>query len=219
MSDRRFRAVVFDMDGVLTDSEPAFYAAVNDVLARFDSHIAFDDYAVNIGQSTLVTWRNVIEVTGIAATVDEMEVAFEAPLLARLREPRGALPGARETIDRLRACGVPVGLCTASFGRWLDAILGGAGLSGLFDAISSAEMVEHTKPNAAPYLLAAEMLGVAPNDCIAVEDSASGVTSAVAAGMTVFQLRATATAAAPVAGIAGELRALRDFPFELVGCG
>jgi HAD superfamily hydrolase (TIGR01509 family) len=214
----RFRAVIFDMDGVLTDSEPAFYAAVNDVLARFGTHIPFDDYAVNIGQSTLLTWRNVIAATGIPATVEEMAEAFEAPLLARLAEPRGALPHARETVERLRECGVPVGLCTASFGRWLEAILGGAGLNGLFDAVSSADMVERTKPDPAPYRLCASMLGVEPEACIAVEDSVSGVRSALAAGLHVLQLRATATAAAPVPGISGELASLAEFPFHLAGC-
>ena len=215
---RRFRAVIFDMDGVLTDSEPAFYAAVNDVLAGFGTSIPFEEYAVNIGQSTLVTWRNVIAATRIPARVEEVEDAFEAALLARLAEPRGALPHARATIEQLRGCGVPVGLCTASFGRWLKAILGGAGLEGLFDAISSADMVERTKPDPAPYVLCAEMLAIPPGDCIAVEDSASGVRSALGAGMHVLQLRATATAAPPVPGIAAELASLSDFPFQLVGC-
>jgi beta-phosphoglucomutase-like phosphatase (HAD superfamily) len=62
------------------------------------------------------------------------------------------------------------------------------------------------------------MLGVPPHDCLAVEDSTSGVASAIAAGVTVYQLRATATAAPPVPGIAGVLHSLAEFPYGLVGC-
>jgi beta-phosphoglucomutase-like phosphatase (HAD superfamily) len=79
-------------------------------------------------------------------------------------------------------------------------------------------MVEQTKPHPAPYLLAAELLGAKPQECVAVEDSVSGVRSALDAGMHVLQLRATATAAAVVPGVASELQGLEEFPFALVGC-
>jgi HAD superfamily hydrolase (TIGR01509 family) len=205
------------MDGVLTDSEPAFYAAFNDVLAKFDKHIGVEEYARFIGNATPVSWAGVIEATGAPLTLEHALDIYEAPLMARLCEPRPPLPGARELIDALRARGVPIALCTASYSRWADAVLGGAGLLGLFDALSTADMVERTKPHPDPYLLAAKKLGFPPEACIAVEDRVSGVTSALRAGTHVLQLRATATAAAPVAGVAAVLKSLHDFPFELVG--
>jgi HAD superfamily hydrolase (TIGR01509 family) len=215
----RFRAVVFDMDGVLTDSEPAFHAAFNDILARYGKHIAVDEYKQIIGMATPDSWTHVIEMKDLPLTLDEALAIYETPLMARLREPRPPLPHARELIATLRSRGVPVALCTASYSRWADAILSGAGLAGMFDALSTADMVERTKPDAAPYLLAAEKLGVAPGACIAVEDSTSGLKSAMAAGMHVIQLRATATAAAPMTGVAGILDSLADFPLHLVAKG
>ncbi|HYM29139.1 MAG TPA: HAD family hydrolase, partial [Steroidobacteraceae bacterium] len=139
-----------------------------------------------------------------------------APLMARLREPRPALPGARALIDALRARRVPIALCTASYRRWVDAILPAAGLAGLFDAVSAADDAPATKPDPAPYLLAARMLGVAPERCIAIEDSANGLTSALASGACVIQLRATSTAAPPIAGVARIIESLREFPLEWV---
>jgi HAD superfamily hydrolase (TIGR01509 family) len=204
------------MDGVLTDSEPAFFAAYNDVLARFDTQIAMADYARFIGTATATTCAGIIRLKDLPLTVDEMAGALEPPLMARLREPRPPLPGARELIERLRQRGVPIALCTASYSRWADAILGGAGLTGLFDALSTADMVEQTKPHPAPYLLAARKLGVDAAECVAVEDSFSGVTSALAAGMHVLQLRATSTAAAPVDGVARIITSLSEFPQDLV---
>lgn len=210
-----YRAVVFDMDGVLTDSEPAFFAAVNDILMRYGERIEMHEYARFIGSATPDMWRAVIARKQLPLTLDEVLDMYDPPLMKRLHQPRPPLPGAVELIAALRTRRVPIALCTASYMRWVDAILGGAGLHGLFDALSTADMVERTKPDPAPYLLAAEKLGFAPRQCIAIEDSANGIASALAAGLRVLQLRATDTAARPVAGTT-TIASLADFPLDLV---
>ncbi len=212
----RFGAVCFDMDGVLTDSEPAFFAAVNDILARFGKHVTLDQYARFIGSATPAMWTAMIAIQELPATLEEILEAYEAPLMARLREPRPALPGARELLETLRARAVPLALCTASYRRWVDAILPAAGIDISFDAYATADVVTVTKPDPEPYLLAASQLGVAPARCIAVEDSVNGLTSALAAGMHVIQLRATKTAAAPQPGVAQVISSLAEFPLDLV---
>lgn len=211
-----YRAVLFDMDGVVTDSEPAFFAAVNDILGRYGTSIGLAEYARFLGTATPATWRGLIALKSLPVSLDDVLAEYEAPLMARLREPRPPLPGARGLLERLRAHGVPVALCTASYSRWVDAVLGSAGLAGMFDAISSADMVERTKPDPAPYALAASKLGFTASECVAVEDSGSGAASALAAGAYVIQLRATATAAPPVDGVAQIIHSLDEFPLELV---
>jgi HAD superfamily hydrolase (TIGR01509 family) len=211
-----YGAVIFDMDGVLTDSEPAFHAAVNDILARYGTSTPVDEYQQFIGMATPAMWAKMIALKRLPAPLDDILEAYEAPLMARLREPRPPLPGARELIDELRGRGVPIALCTASYSRWADAILGAAGLTGLFDALSTADMVDATKPDPAPYRLAAAKLGLAPERCVAVEDSTNGLTSAMRSGARVVQLRATSTAAPPLAGVSLVIRSLRDFPMEWV---
>lgn len=211
-----YRAVIFDMDGVVTDSEPAFFAAINDVLSRYGHTISTEEYAPNIGSSTPATWTAMIERFHLPVALDDIIEEYEGPLMERLRQPRPALPGARELIERLRANGVPVALCTASYQRWVDAILPAAGLDGLFDVISSADLVERTKPDPEPYRLAASMLGFEPQQCVAIEDSTNGLRSALAAGCCIVQLRATDTAAAPMPGVARVISSLDDFPMELV---
>jgi HAD superfamily hydrolase (TIGR01509 family) len=209
--------VIFDMDGVLTDSEPAFFAAVNDILARYGKHTSIEDYQWFIGMHTPEMWRKMLSLQGIQAPLEEILEAYETPLMARLREPRDPLPGARELIDELRGRGVPIALCTASYQRWVDAILGGAGLSGLFDAISAADEAPATKPDPAPYALAAKKLGFKPEECIAIEDSTNGLTSALGSGACVIQLRATMTAAPPMPGVARIIESLGEFPLEWLG--
>jgi HAD superfamily hydrolase (TIGR01509 family) len=208
------RAVIFDMDGVLTDSEPAFHAAVNDILGRYGHHIDLHDYEQYIGSATPARWTAMIARFSLPTTLDEILPAYEVPLMRRLRQPRAALPGARSLVERLKARGVPVALCSASYRRWVDGILPSAGLDGLFDVISTADLVPATKPDPAPYAHAAEMLGVAPGECVTIEDSLNGITSALGAGTRVVQLRATATSADPVPGVALVITSLDDFPMQ-----
>jgi HAD superfamily hydrolase (TIGR01509 family) len=210
------KAVVFDMDGVVTDSEPAFYAAINDVLARYGHHVGVDQYAPLIGSATPHTWATLIDWFKIDVPLDDVIAEYETPLMERLRQPRPALPGARDLIEKLRERGVPVALCTASYMRWVEAILAAAGLSGLFEAISCADMVERTKPDPAPYALAARLLGLEPPQCIAIEDSANGIASALAAGCWTIQLRATETAAPPTDGVRMVIHSLAEFPLGLL---
>ena len=211
-----FRAVLFDMDGVLTDSEPAFHADVNHILTGFGHHIALHDYEQYIGSATPAMWTAMIARFDLPASLDEILLAYEPPLIERLRQPRNALPGARDLVTTLKSRGVPIALCTASYRRWVDAILPSAGLDGLFDVLSTADLVTSTKPDPAPYALAASMLGLEASECVAIEDSVNGVTSALRAGAHVIQLRATPTSAAPVAGVAMVITALDQFPLSLV---
>ena len=203
LRSRRFRAVIFDMDGVLTDSEPAFHAAINDILARYGKHVAHrglrpvhrhgdarhvdeDDRHAGAVRAARRHHR------GVRARADGSACASRAP----------PSPARANWSIRLRDRGVPIALCTASYRRWVDAILPSAGLDGLFDVLSTCEMVTKTKPQPEPYLLAAEKLGVPPELCVAIEDSTNGLTSALGAGMHVIQLRATGTAAPPMPGVA-----------------
>jgi HAD superfamily hydrolase (TIGR01509 family) len=216
-SAARFGAVIFDMDGVLTDSEPAFHAAVNDILARYGESISLHDYEGFIGTATPVMWQRMIALKRLPAQLDEILEMYEAPLMKRLRQPRPPLPGARELLERLRGRGVPTGLCTASYRRWAEAILGAAGIAADFDAIVAADDVERTKPDPQPYERAASLLRCAPQRCIVVEDSVSGLTSALASGAHVIQLRATSTSAPPMPGVACVIASLDDFPIDLLG--
>lgn len=204
------------MDGTLTDSEPAFHAAINDILARYGKHVPIGEYGPFIGMETPATWTKMIAMQGLPVALDDVIAEYEPVLMEHLRQPRPALPGARELVLKLRERGVPIALCTASYKRWVDAILAAAGLDGLFDVLSTCDMVTKTKPQPEPYLLAAEKLGVGPELCVAIEDSTNGLTSALRAGMYVVQLRATGTAAAPMPGVARVISSLHDFPLELV---
>ena len=220
MSPKRggYRAVVFDMDGVLVDSEPAFFEAVNLVLAPAGKQVPWDEYLSLIGTSTSHTWRSVLKIVGLdPEEAQPYADRYDDKLLEVLGRKRELLPGVRGLIDELRARRVPVGLATSSRQVWVEALLGGVGLPlDTFDAVVWREQVERGKPAPDLYRHAVELVGVAPERCIAVEDTPTGIEAARVAGMYAVQVRAASSALPPIDDADLVIETLEDFPLALL---
>ena len=180
----RYRAVIFDMDGLLLDTEVLWQQAEEALFAAHGAVFSHEDKMRVIGTSFEHTAEFFAERLGEpeergAELVDEMIEMMHAALL---RDVAGR-PGALELVAGLRGR-VPLGLASNSPRRLVDAALRTAGLLDGFDAIVTADDVARAKPAPDLYLLACERLGVAPGDALALEDSASGVAAAKAAGLT-----------------------------------
>jgi HAD superfamily hydrolase (TIGR01509 family) len=216
-----YHAVIFDMDGVLVDSEPAFHEAVNDLLSPTGKQVSWEDYLSLIGTSTSHTWRSVLRMVGLDPEEAQPYAERYGPkLLEVLGRKRELLPGVRALIDELRARGLPAGLATSSRREWVEALLGGVGLPlDTFDAVVWREQVERSKPAPDLYLHAAELAGVAPALCIAIEDTPTGIAAARAAGMFAVQVRSASSALPPIEDADLVLDSLVDFPLELLGEG
>jgi len=194
----RFRAVIFDLDGVLWDGEPLYHEAFNVVLAPLGHRVSEDDYNQVIGQSVEACWDWMWERFKLTEPAASFLPAYDRAVLRLLERPAEPLPGVRRLISELRRLGVPIAVASASLRAWVDATLRGLGLEGAFDATVSASEVASAKPAPELYLTAAARLGVAPERCLAVEDTLAGVRSAKAAGMFALQLRAASTALPPL---------------------
>ena len=213
----RYRAVVFDLDGVLWDGEPLYREAFNVVLRPIGHEVTVPQYEQIIGSSVEAAWEWVIgrfKLTGLPA---QFHAAYDVAVLDLLAQPVEPLPGVRETIARLKSIPVPVGLASASLRQWVDATLAGIGLAAEFDVTVSASEVERAKPAPDMYLTAAEKLGVPAAECIAVEDTRTGVASARAAGMYVVQVRAASTALPPIEEADAVIESYAEFDFSLAG--
>ncbi len=213
-----YRAVIFDMDGVLADSEPAFFEAVNEVLVPTGKRIDWERYQQLLGTSVSTTWDGVLQMLDLDA--DDVQPYLDRygdTLLEVLRRPRPLLPGVDTIMKELKRRAVPIGLATSSWQAWVEALLGAVGLPlDTFDALVWRQMAERGKPAPDLYLKAAELLHVAPDRCIAVEDTPSGIASAKEAGMYAVQVRAASTAFPPIESADLVLDSLEDFPLAMV---
>ncbi|SET60719.1 haloacid dehalogenase superfamily, subfamily IA, variant 3 with third motif having DD or ED [Nonomuraea wenchangensis] len=177
-------ACVFDLDGVLVDSEPVWEEVRRAFVAEHGGTWQPDTQSRLMGMST-GEWAAYLHELGVRLTPDEIARGVVDRMTARYRDEVPLMPGAVEAVRRL-AAERTLGLASSSPRRLIDVVLDAAGLTACFAATVSTEEVERGKPAPDGYLEAARRMGVDPGGCVAVEDSSNGLRSAYAAGMRVI---------------------------------
>jgi HAD superfamily hydrolase (TIGR01509 family) len=180
-------AVIFDMDGVLIDSEQIWDEVREELARERGGRWHQRAQADMMGMSSTEWSRYMHDVIGLPEPPEEINKEVVRRLLARYKESLPLLPGAVEAVERL-AKRWPLGLASSSNREVIDAVLEQAEIAHLFRATVSSEDVEHGKPAPDVYLEAARRLGVDPTSCAAIEDSQNGIRSARAAGMRVIAI-------------------------------
>jgi len=178
-------AVLWDMDGTLVDTEP-YWIATEYALAEKYGGTWSQEHALNLVGNDLLESGDYIRVhMGIDRTPQQIVDELLDGVVERVRHEVPWRPGARELLADLRAHSVPCALVTMSWQRFVEPILARLPADA-FAAVVTGDRVEFGKPHPEPYLTAAAELGVATQDCIAIEDSNTGAKSAVAAGCVVL---------------------------------
>jgi HAD superfamily hydrolase (TIGR01509 family) len=180
-------AVIFDLDGVLIDSEHV-WDDVRQELAEERGGRWHDQASRDMmGMSSHEWSRYMHDVIGLSESAEEINAEVVRRMEAVYRERVPLLPGAVEAVERL-AARWPLGLASSSNRELIDLVLETSGLDGSFKAVVSSEEVPRGKPAPDVYLEAARRLGVEPTQCAAVEDSENGIRSAKAGGMRVIAI-------------------------------
>ncbi len=185
----RFAAVIFDMDGVLIDSEPLHFAVANEVLGVLGHSLSREENEEFIGTTTEFFWEVLIERRGLPNTAVYWQDRYDEAVLRVLSREWPPMPGVAELLRRLQTMRTKLAVASSARTSWIEATLRSIGLADVFQAQASGDDVLRGKPAPDIYLLAAERLGVAPAQCVAIEDSPNGVLSAVRAGMAVLGVR------------------------------
>jgi sugar-phosphatase len=180
----QFDAILFDMDGVLVDSEPLWKIAMEEVFTALGSKLTKTDFQKTVGMridQVILFWK---EIEGWKEQVQDIEYQIIERMVALIREEGQALPGVQDTVMHFNKI-KKVGLASSSPKKLIDSVLQKTQLNPFFHGVFSAENEPFGKPHPAVYLTAANQLGVNPNRCLVIEDSLNGVISAKAANMTV----------------------------------
>jgi HAD superfamily hydrolase (TIGR01509 family) len=180
-------AVVFDLDGVLIDSEPVWEEVRRGLVAERGGHWAPDAQRRLMGMSTREWARYLSEDLGVGLPPEEVAALVVDRMAARYRERIPFLPGAVEAVSRL-AARWPLGLASSAPAVLIETVLQAAALRSYFQVTMSTEQVPHGKPAPDIYLAVTARLGVPPSSSAAVEDSSNGLRSAAAAGLHVIAI-------------------------------
>ncbi len=182
MTETRPLAVLWDMDGTLIDSEPYWLLSEKNLAEIHGKQWSEQDGLDLIGQSLYDSSRTIQEKLGSNLSPEEIMHQLTDAVVAQLNQEISWRPGAIELLTALRAHGVKTALVTMSLGRMARAVADQIPFHA-FDVVVAGDDVSKGKPDPEPYLKAAELLGVAPEACVAIEDSPTGLRSAIAAGI------------------------------------
>ena len=191
--EQRLRGVIFDMDGVVVDSEPLSMATIAEIIGEHGGHTDPALLAGLTGVNLAEVLRAAAAHSGRALDAAALYRSYQERYLPRLRACAVPTPGLAGLVAALRAAGVPIGLASSSSLTEIDVVVRALRLGPVLGAIASADEVARPKPAPDVYRLAIERLGTGPDGVVAIEDSATGAASANAAGLLCVGVRTAVT--------------------------
>lgn len=187
------KAVIFDMDGTLIDSQPIWYQVSTDFFQKNGFPVTMDDTIKLTGSPVAKLVDYVLQAYGqkdkarVQLVTELMDYAVSEILAAK-----PLLPNVKDVLAQLKQQGIKMAVASASPRNMLQGIVDSCGIAEYFDYLASAEELDYNKPHPAVYLHAAQQLGVNPTECFAVEDSVLGMISGKAASMKTVVIPAQA---------------------------
>jgi HAD superfamily hydrolase (TIGR01509 family) len=182
------RAVCFDLDGLMFNTEHVFYESADVLLQRRGLSMSRGAMDAMLGRRPLESFQALIDYLGLkegpAELLTESRVVFHELLQTKLQP----MPGLFELLDLIEAVGLPKGVATSSPLDYLEDVFGRFNLLSRFPIALTAESVTHGKPNPEIYLKAAEQLGVQPGEMLVLEDTQTGTRAGAAAGAYVVSV-------------------------------
>ena len=184
----RIRAVVFDLDGLMVNTEEVFHQTGTELLRRRGKTATAEVFHAMMGRRANEAFQAMIEIMELSDSIDALRVESEAIFDDLLDQILAPMPGLFHLLTRIEACGLPRAVATSSSRDYLRRILGKLELLERFDAMLTAEDVVHGKPHPEIYLAAAQRLNVEPAEMMVLEDSENGTRAAAAAGAHIISV-------------------------------
>ncbi|HEX7485807.1 MAG TPA: HAD family phosphatase [Vicinamibacterales bacterium] len=205
-------AVIFDMDGVLIDSEPIHFEATRALLADHGVVYSPDDEENFYGCTDREVFRALRVRYGLGTSEAELAASWTERVVGLLTRPLQPMAGVPDALRALRTSGLRLALASSSAPAIIAATLTGLGLSDVFEFTVSGHDVEHGKPAPDIFLAAARRLGLPCEACLIVEDSFNGLSAAVAAGIPCVAVPCASTAGQDFSRAVCRLNDLEELP-------
>lgn len=180
------KAIIFDMDGVLVDSEPFHVSIEKQQFALHNLNISDEEHHRYMGVASDVMWQEISNRHALNIPINELIAHNRSEIIRYFSElPEiPVMPGLIDLLEELTRKEIPLAVASSSFPEVIAIILDKTGLRRYFKVVVSSQEAGKSKPEPDVFLLAAKKLGIAPKDCLVIEDSANGIKAAQAAGMT-----------------------------------
>lgn len=177
-------AVIFDLDGLMVDSERYHYVVMEQLLAKYGKCALEGWLEALIGMDNLETAEFIIRETNLHLSPEEYLQETYEMLLLQTPEVAQPIPGLLALIQNFQAADFKLGVASNSFGVYVRSVVEALGIYDVFDCVLSSDDVVNAKPAPEIYLLASQRLGVPPERCLVLEDSYHGMMAALEAGMS-----------------------------------
>lgn len=211
----QLRAVAFDMDGLMFDTEDVYWKAADALLRRRGYEYTDELCAEVMGRPPRFCFETFIEKFRLRETWQALEAESEELFLAFLKDGYSAMPGLFELLERIESAGCPKAVCTSSSERVLRAVLSRDRLLERFAFFITSEGVTRGKPDPQIYRMAAERFGISPSEMLVLEDSAAGCRAAHEAGAYCCAVRAQHNRAADLSAADRVLTTLAEVDADL----
>ncbi|AGF55928.1 beta-phosphoglucomutase family hydrolase [Clostridium saccharoperbutylacetonicum] len=185
MNKQCTKAVIFDMDGVLVDSEPMYFEIERYLFSYFKVNVSKEQHEALVGTSLENMWEKLIKDNNLKQSKEKIVDYHKKYVIKHVEGLRELLPtkNIKELLEDLKEKDIKIGLASSSPKDLINIILNKLNIKKFFQIIVSGDEVEKSKPHPEIFIKVAQLLNVAPNECVVIEDSSNGVNAAVAAGM------------------------------------
>ena len=216
-----YKGILFDMDGVLVDSEPLFHKAVNVMVERCGAAPITEEENNRylLGTTVEETWIRVKELRDVPQTPAELLAGYNEVVKEVLRSDLTPRPGVRDLIAEAQRRSLPVAVASSSLREWVNLKLSVIGLTDAFPVRLGGDDIENGKPAPDIYIKAARLIGLEATECIAIEDSPIGLAAASASGAYTVCTLTDSTRHLDLSAAHVILENLEEFDYSLLADG